>query len=395
MSERAIIHMDLDTFFVSVERLRDSRLVGKPLVIGGTGNRGVVTSCSYEARKFGIHSAMPTRLARQLCPDALFISGDMEAYTRFSSQITEIIREQSPVFEKSSIDEFYIDASGMERFFGTFKWAQLLRQRIIDETGLPISMGLSQNKLVSKVAVGEFKPNGAKEIPVGTERDFLAPLSVKKIPMVGEKTTQFLYDMGIRTVRTLREMPLKMLQAAFGKHGTDLWNKANGIDYSPVVPHSEQKSMSTESTFHTDTIDVRKLKSILVAMVEKLSFKLRKDQMLTSCVTVKIRYTNFDTETKQRHLAYTASDKALIRVVLELFDKLYTRRMLLRLVGVRFSHLVHGNYQINLFDDTEEAIKLYQAMDRMKAKHGSTALIRASTLNVSKRVRMDMNLFKG
>ncbi len=349
--------MDLDTFFVSVERLRDSRLNGKPLVIGGTGNRGVVASCSYEARTFGIHSAMPTHLARQLCPDALFISGDMEAYTRYSSSITDIIREASPLFEKASIDEFYIDASGMERFFGTFKWACQLRKQVIKETGLPISMGLSINKLVSKVVVGEYKPNGEKQISAGDERGFLAPLSVKKIPMVGQKTTQFLYDMGIRTVKTLREMLIKMLQSAFGKNCTELWNKANGIDHTPVIPHSEQKSMSTESTFSTDTIDVKRLKSILIAMVEKLTFKLRKEQNLTSCIVVKIRYSNFDTETKQIHIPYTSSDRALIRTALELFDKLYTRRMLLRLVGVRFSHLVHGQYQINRFDDTEEIIR--------------------------------------
>lgn len=395
MPERAIIHMDLDTFFVSVECLRDSRLKGKPLIIGGTGNRGVVASCSYEARLFGIHSAMPARLARQLCPDALFISGDMEAYTRFSATITGIIREESPLFEKASIDEFYIDVSGMERFFGAFKWARELRRKIINETGLPISMGLSVNKLVSKVAVGEYKPNGEKQIPAGKEQDFLAPLSVKKIPMVGEKTTQFLYDMGIRTVRTLREMPLKMLQSAFGKNGIVLWNKANAIDNSPVVPYTEQKSISTESTFSADTIDVHRLRSILIAMVEKLTFKLRKKKKLTSCITVKIRYSNFDTEIKQAHIPYTSSDQTLIKLALELFDKLYTRRMRLRLVGVRLSNLVHGHYQINLFDDTEEVIRLYQAMDRIKARYGSGALVRAIAMDVSRRVRMDMNMFRG
>ena len=256
-------------------------------------------------------------------------------------------------------------------------------------------MGLSVNKLVSKVVVGEYKPNGEMQIPVGSERDFLAPLSVKKIPMVGQKTTQFLYDMGIRKIQTLREMPLKILQSAFGKNGTDLWNKANAIDNSPVVAHSDQKSMSTESTFSTDTIDVRKLKSIIIAMVEKLTFKLRKEQKLTSCITVKIRYSNFDTETKQVHMAYTSSDGALIKMALELFDKLYTRRMLLRLVGVRFSSLVHGHYQINLFDDTEEIIRLYQAMDKMKAKYGSGKIMRAIAMDVSRRVRMDMNMFRG
>ncbi len=174
-----------------------------------------------------------------------------------------------------------------------------------------------------------------------------------------------------------------------------LWNKANAIDNSPVVPYTEQKSISTESTFSTDTIDVHRLRSILIAMVEKLTFKLRKEKKLTSCITVKIRYSNFDTETKQAHIPYTSSDQTLIKLALELFDKLYTRRMRLRLVGVRLSNLVHGHYQINLFDDTEEVIRLYQAMDRIKARYGSSALVRAIAMDVSRRVRMDMNMFRG
>jgi len=201
--------------------------------------------------------------------------------------------------------------------------------------------------------------------------------------------------MGVRTVATLREMPLKFLYSAFGKNGTSIWNKAHGIDNSPVIPHTEQKSISTESTFDNDTIDVKKLKSILIAMVEKVAFKLREQKKLTSCITVKIRYSNFDTETRQLHIPYTSSDHTLLRTALELFDKLYNRRMLLRLVGIRLSGLVHGNYQITLFDDTEETIRLYEAMDRIKHRHGSEKLMRAVTLGVSRRVRMEMNVFKG
>lgn len=372
--------MDLDSFFVSVERKRDSRLNGLPLIVGGNSNRGVVAACSYEARHFGVHSAMPMYLARQLCPDATIISGDMEAYSQHSRMITEIIAESAPLYEKASIDEFYLDVSGMDRFFHTFQWGKELRQKIIRESGLPISMGLSVNKLVSKVATNEFKPNAEKQILAGTERDFLGPLSIDKIPMIGKKTARFLFDMGVRKVETLRNMPKNYLQSAFGKNGLSLWKRANGIDDSPVVSYSEQKSISTESTFSTDTIDVKKLKSIIISMVEKLAFSLRDKKKLTSCLTVKIRYTNFDTETRQVHLPYTASDKLLIRKALELFDKLYQRRMLLRLVGVRLSGLVHGNYQISLFDDTEESIRLYQAMDIIKNKHGPTKLIRAVTL---------------
>ncbi len=393
--ERNIIHLDLDAFFVAVECRKDKRLLGKPLIIGGSSRRGVVAACSYETRIFGVHSAMPMYLALQLCPDAKVISGDVEAYSKASHEITEIITAQAPAFEKASIDEFYIDASGMDKYFGAFKWAVNLQKNIMKEAGLPISMGMSVNKLVSKVVTGEFKPKAQKHILAGEEKDFLAPLAVEKIPMVGKQTASFLYDMGVRTVQTLREMPMQFLVSAFGKHGLSLWNKAHGIDSSPVVPYSEQKSISTECTFENDTIDVKKLKNILIAMVEKVAFNLREQKKLTSCVTVKIRYANFDTETKQLHIPYTASDHVLLRVVLQLFDKLYQRRMLLRLVGVRLSGLVHGNYQISLFDDTAESINLYQAIDHVKHKYGVEKIVRANTIDVNKRVRMEMNMFNG
>lgn len=393
--DRNIIHLDLDAFFVAVECKKDARLKGRPLIVGGKSRRGVVAACSYEARAFGIHSAMPMYLAMQLCPEATIISGDMEAYSQMSHEVTEIIADKAPLFEKASIDEFYIDASGMDKFFGAFTWAVELRKKIIKESGLPISLGMSINKLVSKVATGEFKPNAEKHIEAGDEQHFLSPLSVDKLPMVGKQTSTFLYDMGVRTVGTLREMPLKFLVSAFGKNGISLWNKAHGMDDSPVVSYSEQKSISTESTFEEDTIDVKRLKSILIAMVEKVAFQLREQKKLTSCITVKIRYANFDTETKQIHIPYTSSDHIILKVVQELFDKLYNRRMLIRLVGVRLSNLVYGNHQISLFDDTEEAINLYEEMDYIKHKFGVEKLVRATTMDVNKRVRMEMNMFNG
>jgi DNA polymerase-4 len=393
--ERNIIHLDLDAFFVAVERKRDSRLNGRPLIIGGSSRRGVVAACSYETRTFGVHSAMPMYLALQLCPDAKVISGDMEAYSQASHEVTEIISASAPAFEKASIDEFYIDASGLDRYYGAFKWAQELRKSIIDESGLTISMGMSVNKLVSKVLTGEFKPNASKQILPGGEKNFLGPLAIEKIPMVGKQTASFLYDMGVRTVQTLRDMPVQFLTSAFGKNGISLWNKAHGIDDSPVVPYTEQKSISTECTFDNDTIDVKKLKSVLIAMIEKVAFNLREQKKLASCITVKIRYANFDTETKQIQIPYTASDHVLLRIVQDLFNKLYNRRMLIRLVGVRLSGLVHGNYQISLFDDTAEAVNLYQAIDHIKHKHGVEKLIRANTIEVNKRVRMELNMFKG
>jgi len=389
---RSIVHMDLDSFFVSVERLYDSRLNGKPILIGGSGDRGVVASCSYEARKFGVHSAMPMRTARQLCPEALIIRGDFEKYSQKSHEITEIIREDVPLFEKSSIDEFYIDYTGMDRFFGCFKMAQELRQRIIKESGLPISLGLSENKTVSKVATGEAKPNNAKEIPWGLEKPFLAPLSVRKIPMIGEKTSFTLYNMGVKKVHTLQVMPSELLEATFGKNGLMIWEKANGIDRSLVTPYSEAKSISSENTFEQDTIDVKMLEANLIAMTEQLGNKLRQKQQLTACVSVKIRYSDFDTHTVQQRIPYTSADHTLIAVVKELFKKLYNRRLLIRLIGVRFSHLVHGNYQINLFEDTQEQIRLYQALDRLNTKYGDKTVCRAIGLQVG---RKRFNPFNG
>ncbi|AWW31809.1 DNA polymerase IV [Echinicola strongylocentroti] len=391
-NQRSIVHMDLDSFFVSVERLYDDRLKGIPILIGGTGDRGVVASCSYEARVFGIHSAMPMRTARQLCPEALIIRGDSERYSQKSHEITEIIRESVPLFEKSSIDEFYIDYSGMDRFFGCFKMAHELRKKIIKESGLPISLGLSENKTVSKVATGEAKPNNEREIPYGTEKPFLAPLSVRKIPMIGEKTAHSLYGMGVKKIQTLQTMPQELLESAFGKNGRLLWNKANGIDKSLVVPYSEAKSISTENTFSQDTIDVHMLEATLVAMTEQLATKLRKHNQLTCCASVKIRYSDFDTHTMQQRIPYTAADHTLLPVVKDLFRKLYNRRMLIRLIGVRFSALVHGHYQIDLFDDTEDSIKLYQALDRINVKYGEKTVCRAVGMNVGRR---SFNPFNG
>ena len=374
---KSIVHMDLDTFFVSVERLQNSSLNGKPLLIGGTGDRSVVASCSYEARKFGVHSAMPMKLALRMCPDAIVMRGDYEQYSKYSHIVTDIIKEHVPLYEKTSIDEFYIDLTGMDRFFGCYTFASELRQKIIKESGLPISFGQSVNKTVSKVATGEAKPNGQLNIIHGTEKPFLGPLSIKKIPMVGDKTYHLLKNMGVQKIQTVQEMPVELMERLLGESGVIIWKKANGIDNTPVIPYSERKSISTEETFQTDTIDVNALRNIMVSMTEKLGFQLRNQKKLTSCITVKVRYSNFDTHTMQARIPYTACDHVLIKRVKELFEKLYTRRMLVRLIGVRVSHLVSGNYQINLFDDTEEMMNLYQAIDRMKARFGEQKIIRA------------------
>ncbi|MBL7830309.1 MAG: DNA polymerase IV [Saprospiraceae bacterium] len=377
MYSKAILHMDLDSFFVSVECLRNSSFIGKPLIVGGGSDRGVVSSCSYEARRFGVQSAMPMKMALRLCPDAIVLKGDMEAYSQYSTLVTEIIRQDAPIFEKSSIDEFYLDLTGMDRYVGCYQWSRELRQKVMRETGLPISFGLSVNKLVSKVGTGEAKPNGTIRIASGTERDFLAPLSTAKIPSIGKATYKKLSFMGVRTVRTLREIPVKLLEREFGKHGNSLWKKANAIDDSPVVPYDEQKSMSSERTLQTDTTDVKKIKDMLTNMIMALAFDLRKSGKLTSCITIKIRYADFNTYTIQKRITYTAQDKVLIDFAHELFDRLYQRRQLIRLIGVRFSGLVRGCYQISLFDDTAEDIKLLQQLDKIRTRFGNKAIGRA------------------
>ena len=377
-NERNIVHMDLDTFFVSCERLIDSKLNGKPVLIGGTSDRGVVASCSYEARRFGIHSAMPMRMAKQLCPEAVVLRGNSGVYSKYSDMVTEIIREQVPLYEKSSIDEFYIDLTGMDRFFGCHQLATELRSKIIKETGLPISFGLSINKTVSKIATGEAKPNNQIRIASGLEKPFLAPLSVRKIPMVGQVTYKSLCDLGIKKIKTVQEMPLEMMSKVLGKNGSVIWKKANGIDHSPVVQYQERKSISTERTFDRDTTDVIKLRSLLTAMAQELTYQLRSGNKLTACVSVKIRYSDFQTYTMQKRIPYSASDHSIFPVVLDLFGKLYQRRLLVRLIGVNFSHLVEGGHQINLFEDSDKIINLYQAMDRIRKRYGSRAVINAA-----------------
>jgi len=376
--DRSVLHLDMDTFFVSVERLKNSRLIGKPVIIGGMSDRGVVSSCSYEARRYGVSSAMPMKMARNMCPDAIIIRGDMEMYSNYSNIVTGIISERSPLYEKSSIDEHYIDLTGMDRFYGCYKWSHELRQYIIKETGLPISIGLSVNKTVSKIAAGEAKPNGEREVQKEIVLPFLDPLSISKIPMIGQKTYHVLRSMGIATIYTLRNIPSEMLEKLMGKNGLEVWKRANGIDSTPVISYSEQKSISTEHTFEKDTTDMVRLNQLLVSMVEKIAFDLRKQEKLTSCITVKIRYSNFDTHTLQKRIPYTAFDHVLTDIAKELFGRLYQRRMLIRLIGVRFSNMVRGVQQLDMFDDTPEKVSLYMAMDKLRKRFGRDAVRRAA-----------------
>lgn len=382
-TDRQIIHMDQDAFFVSVEVRKDPRLIGKAVIIGSPSDRGVVASCSYEARKFGVHSAMPSRMARMLCPHGIWIKGSMDEYSKASHEITDILKSNVPLIEKASIDEHYIDMSGMDRFHGTLKYAHELRQKVIRETGLPISFGLSINKTVSKMATNECKPNGELNIDKLDVQPFLNPLSIRKIPGLGEKTFIKLSDMGIKRIHTLTQVHPDYMSSILGKNGIWLLQKAKGIDLSPVIPYQEQKSIGTQCTFKADSIDVETINNLLTSMVMDLAYELRQKKKLAACITLTIRYSTFEDVTKQATIPYTSLDTVLAKKVKQLFKEVYQKRVLLRLVGVRLSNLVNGFEQIDLYSESQEQYSLCQAMDKIRKRFGPTAIKLASSIDLN------------
>jgi DNA polymerase-4 len=379
--ERHIAHLDVDDFYIACERAINSKLVRSPLIIGGGKDRGLVAACSSEARLSGVRRMMPVGLALQLCPTAKLVQADLDLYTKYSHTITEIIKEEAPVTEKAGIDEFYLDLTGMDRFFGCYKWTDELVQKIKKESGLSASFGLSINKTVSKIADVEGKATGKRQVQTEEVRSFLNPLSIEKIPLVGSETYQLLSRIGIRKIQNIAETPVDLLQELLGKNGREIWKRSHGIDTEPVEPYSERKSISAEHVFEKDTIDVKKVKLLLVAMVEKLAFQLRQEAWLASSIHIRIRYTNFDTQSKQCKIPYTSCDHLMLRQVNDLFDKTYDRRMRLRLISLKFSGLIRGAYQINLFEDTTEHIALYQAIDKLKQRFGFNSIVRCAGMH--------------
>jgi DNA polymerase-4 len=384
---RHIAHFDLDAFFVSVELLKRPELKGKPLIVGGDGQRGIVAACSYEARKYGIQSAMPALQAKRLCPHAIFLKGSYHEYSKYSRMVTQLIADTVPQYEKASIDEFYIDLTGMDRFFGVSQYTRELREKVIRETGLPISYGLSTSKLVSKMATNEAKPNGYLEIPAGKETAFLWPLTVDKIPGVGKQTQIELHNRGIFTIEHIAKTPIDQLEHHFGKWGKKLWEKAHGISLSPVEPYSEQKSISHENTFGEDSSDVPFLYNELVKLTEETAYELRQEERLTGCITVKLRYADFTTVSKQEVIDYTALDNVLMAKVKDLFNKLYKKGEKVRLLGVRFSHLIPMTVQMNLFDNEQEKLELFKTVDDIKNRFGKEIISKASSVDVNHEVK--------
>ncbi|MEO6330248.1 MAG: DNA polymerase IV [Ginsengibacter sp.] len=376
--QQIIAHFDLDSFFVSVEILNDPSLKGKPVIVGGS-ERGVVAACSYEARKFGIHSAMPSSKAKQLCPQAIFVKGTRGDYSKYSRWVTEIIASKAPLFEKASVDEFYLDLTGMDKFFDPLQWTIDLRQQIINETKLPISFGLANNKMVAKMATNEAKPNGFLQVVFGKEKEFLSPLSIDKIPGVGAQTQQVLHSMGINLIADIYKHSCDKLEKELGKWGIDLWNKARGIHMSKVSSYHEAKSISTENTFEENILEIKRLMAELVRMTEKIAFELRQDEKIAGCISVKIRYPDFETTSRQTTIPYTSNDDEMIPVVKDLFHKLYKKGRPVRLLGVRLSDLTNEAVQTNLFNDTEKKAGLYKAIDEVKNRFGKYSVHRASS----------------
>ena len=375
---RIIAHFDLDSFFASVEVLNNPELKGKPVIVGGK-ERGVVAACNYEARKFGIHSAMPSKKALQLCPQGIFLKGNYSEYSRYSRWVTNIIASRAPLFEKASVDEFYLDLTGMDKFFNPLQWTIELRQQIIAETGLPISFGLASNKMMAKMATNKAKPNGFLQIPHGKEKEFLAPLSVGEIPGVGGQTEEVLKSMGLFTINDIYKAGAEMLEERLGKHGPDLWAKSQGIHNREVSPYHEAKSISSETTYMDNATDQTFIKAELVRLTEKICYELRQDEKVAGCVAVKIRYPDFETTSRQTTIPYTSADDEIIPVVKGLFQKLYKKGIPVRLLGVRLSELTNDAVQTNLFTNTEKKNDLYKAIDDVKNRFGKISVKRASS----------------
>jgi len=377
-SSNIIAHFDLDSFFVSVEYIRDPTLKGKAVIVGGHNERGIVTTCSYEARKFGVHSAMPMKTAMRLCPHAIVVKGTYGEYSKYSRWVTQIISSKAPLFEKASIDEFYIDLSGMEKFFNPLQWTIDLRELITKETGLPISFGIARNKMVAKMATNEAKPNGFLQVPDGKEKEFLAALEINKIPGVGEQTTHVLQHHGFKFISDIYNTTPEKMEKILGKWGFDLWNRAQGTHHSTITPYHESKSISTENTFEENITDVNKLMSEIVRMTEKIAFELRKEEKVTGCITIKLRYPDFETSSRQTSIAYTAADDEIIPVAKSLFHKLYKKGKPVRLLGVRLSDLTNDAVQPNLFQNVERKNVLYKAIDDVKNRFGTGSVTRAA-----------------
>jgi DNA polymerase IV len=383
-----ILHVDMDAFFVSVELLDRPELRGKPVVVGGQPNRrGVVSAASYEARRYGIHSAMPLRTAGKLCPHAIFLEGRHDLYAEWSDRVATILSSFSPVVEMASIDEAYLDLSGTTRLHGPpLAAAHALLTEIGAKTGLPCSAGLARTRLVAKVASDQAKPRGLVWVPAGAETKFLSPLSVRRIPGIGRVTEAALAVMGIETVGQLAAIPEERLQKVFGRWGTALYRKAHGEDSYEFVIDAEPKSISHSHTFGSDTTNRSTLESMLSNLCQKGAKRLRDAGLDTRTVTLRIRYSGFQTVTRAHSLPEpTHLDPVLLATLGRLFEKHWTRRPV-RLIGIEFGSLTHGANQIGLFDPEarQKLERLARATDQLRDRFGFAAIQFGGSLGAAK-----------
>ncbi|MGA8023163.1 MAG: DNA polymerase IV [Candidatus Acidiferrales bacterium] len=371
----AILHIDMDAFFVSVELLERPELRGKAVIVGGKSDqRGVVTSASYEARKFGVHSAMALRTAAKLCPHAVFLDNRHELYGQWSDRVSAILGKFSPIVELASIDEAYLDLAGTERLHGpALAAAHKLLQAITASTGLPCSGGLGATRLVAKIASEQAKPRGLVWVPAGSEEAFLAPLAVRRVPGIGKVTDAALQALGIETIAQLQAVPLERLEETFGQWGTALFRKARGIDSYEFFVDAEPKSISHNQTFGEDTRDRDTLESTLSYLCQKASKRMRDAGLHARTVTLTLRYANFTTITRGHTLAEPSDlDTVFLRAVRELFHRAWDGKAMLRLVGVAFTSFSAGSAQFDLLDPQrrEKLERLAQATDRLRDRFG-------------------------
>ncbi len=385
MSTHTIIHADLDAFFVAVERLDDPALIGVPVIVGGRAEvRGVVASASYEARKYGVHSAMPTAQALRLCPQAVLVSGHRERYAEMSRKVMAIFGDYTPLVEPISIDEAFLDVSGTEAHYGPpAGLAQTLQDRIERELRLSASLGVASNKLVAKIASDYRKPHGITVVAPGEEAAFLAPLPIRRLWGVGEVTARELAKLGIETIGDLARFSLEALRGRFGVNGEGLARAARGSDDSPVTPEREEKSLSREETFAQDISDPSLLRLELLRLSESVASRLRRHGFAARTVGLKLRYSDFVTLTRQATLAEsTDSGPTIYAHAVALFEATWDRRRSVRLVGVGTSNLEQPARQLRLFEqESNRQSQLDAALDRIRGRYGDAAIQRAALLD--------------
>lgn len=388
MLRRWIAHIDMDAFFVEVERRRDPSLVGRVVIVGGDPDgRGVVAACSYEARRRGVHSAMPLRQAKRLCPGAVFLPGHHELYAEYSGRIRAVFESYSPLVEMASLDEAYIDLTGTERLHGPpAATVDRILHRLREQVGLPASAGLGGNKLVAKVASGLAKPSGLLVVPHGGEAGLFAPLPMRRLPGVGPKLEAHLSRYGVSTIGEIAALGEGVLRAIFGTGGSELYWRCLGRDDSPVVPSRLAASVGHEHTFERDTAHRPTLERTLSYLAERVARRLRRNRWCARHVTLKMRYSDFQTLTRRTTLVEpTDDDRTIYAAACRSLERAYTRRVRLRLLGITASGLVDAQWQLDLFDCERQAAReaLARAIDRIKNRHGFDAILRGRSFGAS------------